>query len=224
MWLLTGALLFVPNTALAGMPFFRLSDLARMRFETISFFLLVMLVVGVIVQRLWNRLRLDFQRLPRLSFRGALALVVLWGFAFHLVLTMISGTRELLTPGAWVRDRATYKLREVRPPSETDQLRVARRQQLERLRAALWQYAERHGGRFPLDDYGPEIAESRWTVLDPSQLHYVYVSGSRADGPKTPLSFEPGVYGRDRYVLYTTGEIELQTVEEIYGAIPGRSS
>ena len=178
--------------------------------------------VGLAVQRIWNRLGLDFERLPRLSYRGALAFVVLWGLAFHLVLTMISGARELMTPGAWERDGATYMLGDVRA-SELDQLLLARRQQLERLRAALWQYAERNDGRFPPDDFGPEIAPNLWTVVDASRLHYVYVSGSRADQPRTPLAFEPGIYGGERLTLFTTGEIQGLTVEEIYAAIPERS-
>ena len=223
-WMLTSALLLTPAIALAGMPVFHFTDLAQMRLQTISFFLVVIGIVGFGVQRLWNRLGLDFPRLPRLSYRGALSFVVLWGLVFHLILLMISGARELMTPGAWERDHATYKLRQVRPASTADQLQLARRQQIERLRAALWQYAEQNEGRFPPDDYAPGIAETVWTVLDPSQLHYVYVSGSLADGPRMPLSFEPGIYGRDRYVLYTTGEIELQTVEEIYQAIQRRSS
>jgi hypothetical protein len=52
---------------------------------------------------LWNSLQRDFPRLPRLSFSRALAGVVLWGLLFIIVLTMISGARELMTPGAWQR-------------------------------------------------------------------------------------------------------------------------
>jgi len=48
--------------------------------------------------------------LPRLSFGRALAGVILWGLLFFIVLTMISGARELMTPGAWKKDGATYKL------------------------------------------------------------------------------------------------------------------
>ncbi len=179
---------------------------------------------GRTVQRIWNRLTLDFGRLPRLSYRGALAFVVLWGLVFHLVLTMISGARELMTPGAWERDRATYKIRQSLPPSESDQLRLARRQQLERLRTALWQYAQRNGGSFPRDDYAPGIPESVWTVLDPSGLHYIYVSGSRADATRTPLAFEPGIYGRERFALFTNGEIEALSIEQIYAAFENGES
>ena len=90
-----------------------LSHVASLRLEVISFFLVLLLLVTLAVQRLWNELRADFPALPKLSFRRALTLVLIWGFAFNLVLTMISGTRELMTPGAWERDgdEVTYRLR-----------------------------------------------------------------------------------------------------------------
>ena len=86
------------NIALAGMPSITLSDLARMRIQTISFFLLVFLLCSWIVHRIWNGLGKDFSWLPVLSFRRAMGLVALWGLLFVLVLTMISGARELMTP------------------------------------------------------------------------------------------------------------------------------
>ncbi len=222
--LLITTFLLGPKAALAGMPVFMLTDLADLRLQTISFFLLVIALVSLAIQRLWNRLRRDFPSLPRLSYRGGLCFVLLWGLAFHLVLTMISGARELMTPGAWERDRATYKLQQTQSASEVDQLRVARHQKLERLRAALWQHAEQNNGRFPLDDYGPEVAEELWLVLDPARLHFVYLGGSVAGVSRTPLAFEPGIYGRERLVLLTDGEIKTMTVEAIYAAIPNGSS
>ena len=44
------------------MPVYFLTDLASLRLETISLFLLVVLIVGLAVQRIWNRLGLDFDR------------------------------------------------------------------------------------------------------------------------------------------------------------------
>jgi hypothetical protein len=96
---------------LAGMPTFTLTDLARMRIDAISFFLLVLLLSAWGVQRLWNALAKDFVRLPTMSYKRALGVITLWGFLFVLVLTMISGARELLTPGAWEKNGATYKLK-----------------------------------------------------------------------------------------------------------------
>lgn len=39
-----------------------------------------------------------------------MGLVVLWGLLFIVVLAMISGARELMTPGAWEKQGATYRL------------------------------------------------------------------------------------------------------------------
>ena len=113
-------LLFVghPNDALAGMPSVTLSDLARMRFQTISFFLVVFLVCSWVVRLLWNSARKDFPRLPYLTYRRAITLVALWGLLFLLVLTMISGARELMTPGAWKKDGFHVQAQGRRGPGE----------------------------------------------------------------------------------------------------------
>ena len=96
--------------ARAGMPSATLADvrrelslanLPRMRLETISFFLLGLIVCSLVIRMIWNGLREDFPSLPRLSVAKAFGLVTIWGSLFVLVLTMISGARELMTPGAW---------------------------------------------------------------------------------------------------------------------------
>ncbi|MEM7247576.1 MAG: hypothetical protein AAF533_19725 [Acidobacteriota bacterium] len=102
--------LLLPTPAQAGMPVWLLSEMATVRLEVISFFLVTFLLASKGVQLLWNSLRKDFTSLPLLSYRRALAFVLLWGLAFNLILTMISGARELMTPGAWVKDGVTYKL------------------------------------------------------------------------------------------------------------------
>lgn len=105
--LLAGAL-----PAHAGMPSYTLTDLTRARLDSISFFIVVFLILSLLVKLLWNYLAKDFQKLPKLTYPRALTLVALWGLVFLLVLTMISGTRELLTPGAWEKQGATYKLKD----------------------------------------------------------------------------------------------------------------
>lgn len=106
------AIALSPAVADAGMPApMRLTDIARMRTEAISFFLFVLLLSAGLIQLLWNGLRSSFARLPRLSYAKALALVVLWGLLFIVVLAMISGARELMTPGAWEKQCATYRLK-----------------------------------------------------------------------------------------------------------------
>ena len=108
-----GALFCFAVPAHAGMPVVTLSDAARLRFSGISFFLVLILVTAWAVRALWNHLSDDF-KLPRLNFKRALALVILLGLTFNIVLLMIAGTRELMTPGAWERSDSTYKLRDER--------------------------------------------------------------------------------------------------------------
>jgi len=59
------------------MPVVLLSDLARMRIQTISFFLVCFLLSSWGVRRVWNAARRDFPRLPHLSYARANGLVVL---------------------------------------------------------------------------------------------------------------------------------------------------
>src|SRR5271170_7855407 len=94
----------------AGMPSFHLTDVAKLRLENISFFLAGFLLSAFFIKLLWNYLAADWTFLPRLSFGKALGLAALWGLLFVLVLTMISGARELMTPGAWEKKGATYQL------------------------------------------------------------------------------------------------------------------
>jgi hypothetical protein len=112
-WLVaaSAANLVVACPAFAGMPHITLTDIVGLRLQTISFFLLIFCLLSWAVKGLWNFLRRDFPRMPRLSYRRALAMVALWGMLFVLILTMISGARELMTPGAWQQDGATYRLR-----------------------------------------------------------------------------------------------------------------
>ena len=109
----------------AGMPSIRLTDVARLRLEAISFFLLVFVLAVVGVWGLWKVVRRDFPSLPRLSFVGALGVVTLWGLLFVLVLTMISGARELMTPRAWEQRGYTYQIAEPPSPAATEPTTVS---------------------------------------------------------------------------------------------------
>jgi hypothetical protein len=121
LWLLGCALAAAPaGQAWAGMPtplpidvprFLRVNDTAYERLQAISFFLMAFLICAAAVMLLWNYVRRDFPALPRLSFGRATAGLVLWGLLFVIVLTMISGARELMTPGAWEPDGVVYRLR-----------------------------------------------------------------------------------------------------------------
>lgn len=98
-------------------PVVRLTEMTVERLQVISFFLLVIVLSAFVVWWLWTVLRRDIPQLPRLSFGGSLAAVLLWGFLSIVVLTMISGARELMTPGAWKRTGPIYEL--ANPPPST---------------------------------------------------------------------------------------------------------
>lgn len=210
--------LLAPSVALAGMPFFRLSELAELRIQAISFFLLLVLLVTLAVKALWNRLSQDVPRLPKLRFKAALAVVFLWGLGFQLVLSMIAGGRELMTPGAWEKQGATYQVRS-EPPTDKELVLQARRQRLEELRTALWAYAQQHGSAFPPNEFDPAIPEERWRVLGGSGMRFIYVSGRKADTPAALLAYEPGLFGRERWVLFADGEIRQMPLEQVHAAL-----
>ena len=101
---------FRPCQALAGMPSPVLSDWAEIRVETISFFVVLLLICTAVIRWLWNYLAKDFPALPRLGYGKTLAGVVLVGLLLAVVLTMIAAARELLTPGAWQKQGLLYKV------------------------------------------------------------------------------------------------------------------
>src|SRR5437764_12140819 len=184
-----------PRAALAGMPSISFSDVARLRLQTISFFLMGLLISAAVIMAIWNGLRRDFAWLPRLSYAKACGLVVLWGLLFIVVLTMISGARELMTPGAWEKNGLTYKLRNEPKAAEhqPDNFLPRYDRLSQSLRAALLDYADRHDGRYPSskDDASTQIGY--WDLPDLSGTQYVLVPGCRRSGPAMPLLYDPEV-------------------------------
>ncbi len=210
--------------AQAGMPSITLSDMARERIQTISFFLASFLICGWVLQWIWNGLRHDFPRLPRLSYGKAVGVMTLWGLLFLLVLTMISGARELMTPGAWRKEGFTYKLESTPrpPPSPPADLEALRRQKLESLALLLWHYANQHEGRFPPDDKASEIPGDAWILPDPSGMRYRYIKGNQVGSEDWPLVVEPAIFGSERLVLFTSREIRLLSSEKIRNLLEER--
>jgi hypothetical protein len=209
-------LLLLPGPALAGMPTVHLTDIARLRLQSISFFAALFLLSALFVRLLWNYLARDFSALPRLSYGKALGVVALWGLLFVLVLTMISGARELLTPGAWEKQGWTSRLAKDAPAADLD---ATRRRKLDDLRFALWDYARTHGGRLPSSAADADLPPERWQLPDPSGMRYVYVGGAAAGRRDAPLAYEPEVYGPERYVLFTSGEIRRLGAAELARAL-----
>jgi hypothetical protein len=111
--LLVALVAFPAAPAFAGMPApFTLREMAQLRLQAISFFLVVLLASAKLIQWVWNGMRSNPSRLPRLTYGKSLGLVVLWGLLFAVVLAMVSGARELMTPGAWQKQGATYRLKD----------------------------------------------------------------------------------------------------------------
>src|SRR5688572_20651177 len=80
--------LLTPGAAWAGMPaplpedietVLRLREEPQERLQVISFFLLILLVSALFVKWLWNGLRQEFPKLPRMSYGKSLLLTSLWG-------------------------------------------------------------------------------------------------------------------------------------------------
>lgn len=211
---LTAALLGLvawPSPALAGMPGVDLTDIAEMRLQSISFFLVVFLASGLAIQALWNWLRRDFTRLPWLSYPKALALVGLWGFLFVLVLTMISGARELMTPGAWEKAGHTYRL----AGNGKDTLDAERLRRIGEIRHALLEYAEQHLGALPPDEHVPEIPAALWETADVSRMRFVYIGERAPAGPGAIILHEPAIFPPPFLALTRDGRIERLTAQEL---------
>lgn len=213
-WSLVLAGLGSADAAHAGMAMPTFTDVAQARLEVISFFLLAYLVLALVYQRLWNSLAREFPRLPRVSYRGALAALVVCGLFIYVVLTMISGARELMTPGAWVRSGILYQIRD--PEKDPKPwLQAGRRLSLERLRTQLWRYAEQHGGAFPTSRDAAELPGDPWRSIDPNGLSLVYVAGAKPDTGTEVVAYEPGSFGARRMVLLSSGDIVERPVEQL---------
>jgi hypothetical protein len=203
------------------MPSIRLSELARLRLDAISFFLLLLLISALGVRWIWNSLRTDFPNLPLLSYRRAVSMVVLWGMLSVIVLTMISGARELMTPGAWQRDGFTHSLKD-RPDEKSSvefamTRHVERREKLTELWRELMGFAVRNDGRFPSQRDSEMIDAQYWDVVDAPSLNFVYLEGRTAEKDDL-LAYEPDCYVDGQLGLLTSGEIRFVHQPEIIEA------
>lgn len=191
-----------------------------LQIQAISFFLAVFLLSGWLVKVLGNLARRDFPWLPALSYGRSLALVTLWGLAFVVVLTMISGARELMTPGAWRKQGWTYALANARP-DETTSRRESRQRSLEQLRTSLWQFAATHEGQLPEADE-PSIETALWDVPGWPGLKFLSVPDCRAETTGRLFVFEPDAEGDERLVLLTNGFIGTMRTAEIKQSLSER--
>ncbi len=215
-WGVIGGVLLGAASARAGMTVYGLNDFYETRLQDISMFLVVLLLCSAGLMGLWNVLARDFKSLPRLKYRHALALSVIFGLAMLLILTMISGIREVLTPEAWRKQGTAYKLNS--PAMEEE-----RRLGLARLRDALHQYAQAHEGKFPPHDFVPEIPDKLWETVDYRRSRFEYQHGLTLADTNRVLAWEPERFGNRRYVLFVGGEIKSLTKEELVSRPEGSS-
>ncbi|MAT15475.1 MAG: hypothetical protein CMJ46_09425 [Planctomyces sp.] len=200
------------------------------RISTFSFFLAGYLGATFVIYKVWNSLQQDYERLPRLTFKSALLATAIWGAMFVLVLTMISGARELMTPGAWERNGAVYKLKEPTieeiTPADEEAARIERRQKLERLQGQLWVYALQHEGKFPQSIEESDFPSEAWTVPRQFEIQYVYYGGLQPGGQSAakPLVVEPGIVDSSRYVMFTDGSMALLDGQELQKLLPDSGS
>ena len=219
---LFATLLFAAPAAHAGMPFLTLSDAASMRFEALGFFIGLFFLVAAALRGLWGLARRDFPSLPAPTYRLALAVVFTVALLLQVVLTMISGARELMTPGAWEKEGATYR---VKSGAAHDEVSPERTASLERLRDELWPYAAMHDGHLPaneLDAPATIISADAWKIAG-TDARYVYVGGSvtTTEAPPTIVAYEPAVVGNERLTLKSNGKIDVITAEDLEIALRG---
>jgi len=208
------------GTAIAGMPaplpsswtadsanqLYQHADSAViLRLQAISFFAVLLLLSGWFVKLLWNSVGRDFPALPQLSYGRAIGLVGLWGVAFVIVLTMISGARELMTPGAWQKQGWTYRLADSESAATVSQT-TNRRRRLEELRAALWQYAATNNGQLPNLD-SPAIDVELTEIPGWAGIKYLTIPNRHAEAAGRLYVFEPELDDDERLVLLTNGFI-----------------
>lgn len=195
-------------SAHAGMTVYGLRDVYRLRLEEISFFIILLLLCSFSIQLLWNYAVKGFSFLPRLQFRQSLCLSILFGLMMLLILTMISGIREVLTPDAWRKQGTSYRLND---PSQEP----ARRRSIEQLRSALFEYAKQNEGRFPASDFGPEFSEKLWESPDQAGSHYIYSGGLTTNDVESVLAAEPLIFGDQRFVLFASGTLRKLSSDEL---------
>lgn len=213
-WRLAGVLLLVLTVATpcawAGMPSYSLTDLARVRLEVISFFLACLLLLGWGFKVAWNVLAREVGTLPRLRYRGALGLMVVACVLLGLVLTMITGARELMTPGAWVKVGATHQL-ESANLAPKQWIGETRRLGLQRVHQELLAYAVANGGRLPPDRFADGVDPWIWRVPGPQPGIYSYRPPPFSADPDDAnlqtwlLAWEPDMFGGTRLVLRGDG-------------------
>lgn len=205
------ALMFSTRSVFAGMPTPVLGPEPIGHLVGLSTAAFLITVVGAFLVKIgWNAV----VRSPSLSvmnYRRALGVTVLGGVLFFLVLVMIAGSRELLTPGAWRPKGVLYELAgtaqtasesatsknavpvdpETLMPNDGSNTarRAARYAALARLRDALQKWSAEHDGALPPDIESAQLPVEYWTIPAAGGLRYLY--DPQNDPPVREPDFDP---------------------------------
>ncbi len=198
----------------AGMTVITLTDIARARIDALSFFVFTYLVIAWVVKLIWNHLAKSFISLPRLKYLQALGVVFMTGLMFYVVLTMISGARELLTPGAWEKQGAGYRLRE---DGQATPGKEERREALRRVQQAIWDHAKAHDGNAPASPLVEGIDPALWEFAGGGL--YCLMPDVRPAVGRDILVYEPSAAGGRRFVLLADGSIEDRSEGKLKGQL-----
>ena len=90
-----------------------------------------------------------------------------------------------------------------------------RKLQLRTLYHALKRHAAEHGGKFPAGQSDPGLEADLWSSPHPSGVRYLYVPPTDGNGKARPLAYEPEVFGPERYVLFTDGEVRNEMLDAL---------
>jgi len=191
-------------SAHAGMTVITLTDVAEARLQSISFFCAVYFLLAFCVMMLWNYLAKSFTQMPRINYRRALTLMLVSGLFLYVVLTMISGARELMTPGAWTKKGIGYELSDGGKVPPKDK----RKEAIQELQRKLWVYASNHNGELPDGIFDQTFTTQNWALPEISG-YYAYIATEKVRGGRDILVYEPSVMGAKRFVILTDGSIEV---------------
>ncbi|MFD2159934.1 hypothetical protein ACFSW8_13585 [Rubritalea tangerina] len=198
------------GVARAGMTVITLTDVAEMRLQSLSFFIASYLLMALFVKWLWNYLAKSFEKIPHLKYRQALALALVSGLFLYVILTMISGARELLTPGAWQKNGYGYKLKDTsKELHQVDLFPIAFE-----LRDSLMESAKRHDGAFPASLFTDAM------LLTNAQSNFSYRAGlSINTSTPTLLAYASEPQNSNHIVILTDGTVTLWPTTKIQEAL-----
>ncbi len=189
---LPGTVLLMLNagSVFAGMPTVRLTPEVRGHLSGISSSLFVVLIVAsFLIFFCWNRF-VRGTELPKISWFKSIIVALLGGILFCLILVMIAGSRELLTPGAWKQNGVLYELadnqKDLADMSAYDpvtlvpmndlpeSLAAARYAAVVRLRNELVRFQHDHFGRLPENIVISDFDPAYWVIPVSGGLTFVY--------------------------------------------------